>query len=182
MKFKNPKVLFLVFCCLLLLISVGSSSATNINGSDVNDKITSDVNNNQHDFSSENIQETKSIKKLDSTNISKKEKNITTNKNIKSNQNKTIKKADVPYNVNDFNSLRTTWNQIQTSGSTSDNYIINLAEGRYTFTTQLESTSSLHLSITINGRNPANTIFDGQGNVRFFNIQAQDITLNNITF
>ena len=186
MKFKRSKVLFLVFCCLLLLISIGSISAADINGSDVNDEITSDINNNQHDFSSENIQETKAIKKLDSTNISKegnikKEKN-TINKNIKSNQNKTVKKADVPYNVNDFNSLRTTWEQIQTSGSTSDNYIINLAEGTYTFTTQLTSTSTLHLNITINGGNPANTIFDGQGNVRFFDIQSQDITLNNITF
>lgn len=90
MKFKRSKVLFLVFCCLLLLISIGSISAADINGSDVNDEITSDINNNQHDFSSENIQETKAIKKLDSTNISKegnikKEKN-TINKNIKSNQ------------------------------------------------------------------------------------------------
>lgn len=71
MKFKRSKVLFLVFCCLLLLISIGSISAADINGSDVNDEITSDINNNQHDFSSENIQETKAIKKLDSTNISK---------------------------------------------------------------------------------------------------------------
>ena len=59
MKFKDFKVLFLVFCCLLL-ISIGSITAADINGSDVNDKITSD--NNNHDFSSENIQETRFYK------------------------------------------------------------------------------------------------------------------------
>ena len=178
---KNTKFLFLGLTLLILLVSISSINATN----DINDNGISDTSINLQDTSNSNITST-----IKSSNIkdTKAEisKPINKNKTIKTtSKDKQIKKTiDTTQTANDYETLKTSWNNIQENGDNTTQYTINLKDGNYNFKEELSSNITDLRHITINGNNVDKTIFDGENKTRFFNITSmnQIINFNNITF
>ena len=177
MNKKRKSFLFLGLTLLILLISVGAASATD---SDIGSTSMHDANLEK--ISSDNIVETqhKEVKK-ESVN-----KNTTHKKNNNIKTDKQPKKAVEPTTtVDNYETLKNTWNNIKTDGDNPTNYTINVKNGNYKFDEELEinSTSNIN-SITINGEDPDKTIFDGQNTTRLFNLNTTTlkINFNNITF
>ena len=178
MNNKRKSFLFLGLTLLILLISVGAASATD------SDDMSS---NSMHDSSPEKISST-NIVEIQHKEVKKEpvNKNTTQKKNNNIKTDKQPKKAVEPTTtVDNYETLKNTWNNIKTDGDNTTDYTINVKNGNYKFDEELEinSTSNIN-SITINGEDPDKTIFDGQNTTRLFNLNTTTlkINFNNITF
>ena len=177
---NNSKILFLGLTLLILFISVGSISATN----DTTTTTVSDdaAMNVQYDMIKEKseIKTTTSekIKEENPLNKNKTQKQIKTEKQPK----KAVEKTQT---ATDYETLKQSWNNIKNEGDNTTDYIINVKNGEYKFTEELEiNTTSNIKSITINGENTDKTIFNGQNITRHFNLNTTTlkVNFNNITF
>ena len=177
---NNSKILFLGLTLLILFISVGSISATN----DTTTTTVSDdaAMNVQYDMIKEKseIKTTTSekIKEENPVNKNKTQKQIKTEKQPK----KAVEKTQT---ATDYETLKQSWNNIKNEGDNTTDYIINVKNGEYKFTEELEiNTTSNIKSITINGEDTNKTIFNGQNITRHFNLNTTTlrVNFNNITF
>ena len=172
---KNQKsFLFLAISLLILLISLSSVCAE-----DTNNTNTQDISV-YHDSS---ISEYSTPTTIDKSKIETKNKD---NINDKKTTDKQKKEAVEPTTtVDNYETLKTTWNNIKTSEDNTTDYIINVKNGNYKFNEELEiNTTSNIKSITINGEDPDKTIFDGANTTRHFNLNTTTlkVNFNNITF
>ena len=176
MNKKRKSFLFLGLTLLILLISVGSISATD---SDMS-------SNSMHDASPEKIISSDNIVEIQHKEVKKESvnKNTTQKKNIKT--DKQPKKAvETITTVDNYETLKNTWNNMKTDGDNTTDYTINIKNGNYKFDEELKINSTSNIkSITINGEDPDKTIFDGQNTTRLFNLNTTTlkININNITF
>ena len=174
---KNRKTfLFLGLTLLTLLISVSAASATDNN----------DTTLSMHDVNTDKII-ADSNSKVVQTQQKKEVKTESENKNIKDNKTyKQPKKAvETTQTATDYETLKTSWNNIKNEGDNTTDYIINVKKGNYKFTEELQiNTTSNIKSITINGEDTNKTVFDGQNKTRHFNFNSTTIKINfnNITF
>ena len=175
MNKKCKTFLFLGLTLLILLISVSATSATDNNDSSIS----------LHDSNVDNtiIEDSKIIQ----TQQKKEVKTESKNKNIKDNKTyKQPKKAvETTQTATDYETLKQSLNNIKNEGDNTTDYIINVKNGNYKFTEELEiNTTSNIKSITINGEDPDKTIFDGANKTRLFNLNTTTlkINFNNITF
>jgi len=92
---------------------------------------------------------------------------------------------EVTLTVTDYESLKTAWNDVVTSGNNETNYVINLKNGEYKFDEALnvDSTSDI-VSLTLNGEDKTKTILNGQQTTQIlnFNNPALSINIKNLTF
>jgi len=92
--------------------------------------------------------------------------------------------VDETQTVTDYESLKTAWNNVVTSGNNETDYVINLKNGEYKFdeTLTINTTSNI-VSLTLNGEDNTKTILDGQNSVRLLNLNKTGITItiNNLT-
>lgn len=177
---KNSKFLFVGLTLILLFISIGAISATDINDTTT---ISDDNTNSQNIISSKDI----TSQKIETTTT--KDVKKTTNK-----QAKKVKQADkqtkkegetLIQTVKDYNELKDAWNYIQTNGDNTTQYTINVKNGEYKFEDEIKSEATTDTRyITLNGENISQTIFDGTNTTRLFNLNntKQVIKFNNITF
>ena len=178
---KTSKFLFLGLTLLILLVSVGAISATDSDNSQVLSDDNTDI-----------IHETNTEKLVDNT-----KKVETQNKNIKKSENKNVTKkitktdkqpkkaAETTQTATDYETLKQSWNNIKNEGDNTTDYTINVKNGEYKFTEELEiNTTSNIKSITINGEDKDKTIFNGQNTTRHFNLNNPTliVNFNNITF
>ena len=175
---KNSKsFLFLGLTLIILILSTGVISATNPDD-------TQSVQINTHEsITDENIQsETSHIREIKTTEPIN--KNVT--KKITTQTKKQNKKAvETTQTANNYETLKNAWNNIQTSGDNTTQYIINLKNGKYQFEDELKSDNTSNTRyITLNGEDVDKTIFDGQNKTRLFNLNNsnQVIKFSNITF
>ena len=176
---KTSKFLFLGLTLLILFISVGNISATDNTDTTttMSDNIEQDIHNDMADEKSV-VKTTVTTKKVNSEN-----KNIT-KKTIKTDKQPIKKSVHLIGTANDYKSLKTSWDDAQSSNDTTL-YTINVKNGRYNFEEELTSNNiSTAKTIIFNGESKDKTIFDGQGKTRFFNLNNtnQVIQFNNITF
>ena len=177
---KNGKFLFVGLTLLLLCISIGAISATDINDTTT---ISDDTTNCQDIISSKDITsqkiETTTNKDVKKTTNKNQEKKIITDKQTKKEGETLIQ------TVKDYNELKDAWNYIQTSGDNTTQYTINVKNGEYKFEDEIKSEATTDTRyITLNGENISQTIFDGTNTTRLFNLNntKQVIKFNNITF
>lgn len=176
---KNSKFLFLGLTLLVLFVSIGAISAADMDDS-TNNVISDNTADNSYDTltttSEKNIEVKSDVKSVN--------KNITTKKTIKTDK-QTKKAVETIQTATNYETLKTSWNNIQNDGDNTTKYIINVKNGKYTFDEELKSNSTSNAKyITINGENWDQTIFDGANTTRFFNLNNtnQVIKFNNITF
>ena len=177
---KNSKsFLFLGITLLILLISMGSICAQDTDNTQSTN--TQDIST-YHDSS---ISDYTTTAKEDKSKIIAKNKNNNT-KNVKTAVKQNKKEAVEPTTtVTDYETLKQSWNNIKTSENPETDYIINVKNGNYKFTKELEiNTTSNIKSITINGENTDKTVFDAQNISRHFNLNTTTlkVNFNNITF
>ena len=129
---KNGKFLFLILTLLLLFISVGTISATDVDNTTVSDDMTL---NTPSDVVLEKVI-TKASKQQNTevaiVNKNKTQKQIKTDKQTK-------KTVETIQTANNYETLKTAWNNIQTDGDDTTEYTINVKNGNYTFTEELKS-------------------------------------------
>ncbi|PAV07814.1 beta strand repeat-containing protein [Methanosphaera cuniculi] len=175
---KKSKFLFLGLTLLILVISVGAISATDSNNTQSSISDNGSINI-AHDISNDKVL---NDNKFSNTKDNSKNENL----NKKAINNKQSKKAvESTQTATDYETLKTSWNNIKTDGDNTTDYIINVKNGNYNFDEQLEINNESNIkSITVNGEDVDKTIFDGQNKTRFFNINTTTlkISFNNITF
>ena len=172
---KNSKFLFVGLTLLLLCISIGAISATDIN--DTTTSISDNTVDNTQDMISSKIVKTSQDVKTTNKNPTKKTKQA---------DKQTKKEGEtLIQTVKDYNELKDAWNYIQTSGDNITQYTINVKNGEYKFEDEIKSEATTDTRyITLNGENISQTIFDGSNTTRLFNLNntKQVIKFNNITF
>ena len=111
-------------------------------------------------------------------------KNMETKTKLRDDEEHLTVIVDKTQTVTDYESLKTAWNNVVTSGDNETDYVINLKNGEYKFneTLTIDATSNI-VSLTLNGEDNTKTIFDGQNSVRLLNLNKTGITitLNNLT-
>ena len=182
---KNSKFLFLGLTLLVLLVSVGAVSA--VDSDNIQDSISDNTAlSTSNDVSTNKVLE--DTKKVETSKDVKKTSQKTENKNITktTKTDKQPKKAvETTQTATDYETLKTSWNNIKNDGDDTTDYIINVKNGNYQFDEELEiNTSSNINSITINGEDKDKTVFDAQNKTRHFNLNSTTIKVNfnNITF
>ena len=172
---KNSKFLFVGLTLLLLCISIGAISATDIN--DTTTSISDNTVDNTQDMISSKIVKTSQDVKTTNKNPTKKTKQA--DKQTKKEQRTEI------YTIDNYETLKNSWNNIQENGNNETQYTINIKNGKYLFEEELEAKPSNDTRyITVNGQDMNKTILDGQNKTRLFNLNNtnQVIKFNNITF
>ena len=180
---KNSNFLFLGLTLLVLFVSIGEISAVDMDDS-TNNIISDNTVDNSHDTLTNNNKITSEKNFEVKSNVKSVNKNATTQKTIKTDK-QTKKAVETIQTATDYETLKTSWNNIQNDGDNTTEYIINIKNGKYTFDEELKSNSTSNTKyITINGENWDQTIFDGQNKTRLFNLNNtnQVIKFNNITF
>ncbi|WP_308574888.1 hypothetical protein [uncultured Methanosphaera sp.] len=143
---KTSKFLFLGLTLLILFISVGNISATDNTDTTttMSDNIAQDIHNDMADEKSV-VKTTVTTKKVNSEN-----KNIT-KKTIKTDKQPIKKSVHLIGTANDYKSLKTSWDDAQSSNDTTL-YTINVKNGRYNFEEELTSNNiSTAKTIIFNG-------------------------------
>ncbi|WP_304123630.1 hypothetical protein [Methanosphaera cuniculi] len=172
---KNGKFLFVGLTLLLLCISIGAISAVDIN--DTTTSISDNTADNTHDIISSKVIKTSEDVKTTNKNPTKKIKQA--DKQTKKEQTTEV------YTVDNYETLKTSWNNIQENGNNETQYTLNIKNGKYNFEEELKAKPSNETRyITLNGEDVTKTIFDGQNKTRLFNLNNtnQVIKFNNITF
>ena len=176
---KNSNFLFLGLTLLVLFVSIGA-----INAADMDDSTNNVISDNTADNSYDTLTTTSEKNIEVKSDVKSVNKNATTKKTIKTDK-QTKKAVETIQTATNYETLKTSWDNIQNDGDNTTEYIINVKNGKYTFDEELKSNSSSNAKyITINGENWDQTIFDGTNTTRFFNLNNinQVIKFNNITF
>ena len=173
---KNSKFLFVGLTLLLLCISIGAISAADINDTTTT-SLSDNTADNTHDIISSKVIKTSEDIKTTNKNPTKKTKQA--DKQTKKEQTTEV------YTVDNYETLKTSWNNIQENGNNETQYTLNIKNGKYNFEEELIAKPSNETRyITLNGEDVTKTIFDGQNKTRLFNLNNtnQVIKFNNITF
>ncbi|WP_303235216.1 Ig-like domain-containing protein [Methanosphaera cuniculi] len=180
---KNSNFLFLGLTLIVLLISVGAISAIDSDNTQTLEDDNTALSTDDVSMTTKVLEKPKvseNTKKVET----KKAENKNTTKTIKTNK-QTKKAVDTTQTATNYETLKTSWNNIKNDGSENTDYIINVKNGNYQFDGELTITNTSNIkSITINGEDKDKTVFDAQNKSRHFNINTTTITVNfnNITF